>query len=67
MFWSNNLLNQANVTSVYPVAGVNRTMQGIIRALHPKEAEERATVRIARMAKQKGGRYNHTSAGRGLR
>ena len=63
MFWSNYLLNQANVTSIYPVAGVNRTMQGIIRALHPKEAEERATVRIARMAQQKGGRYNHTRAG----
>ena len=30
-------------------------MRGIIQALHPKEAEERANERIARMAKQKGG------------
>ena len=32
-------------------------MQGIIQALHPKEAEERATECIARRAKQQGRWY----------
>ena len=29
-------------------------MQGIIQALHPKEAKERTNERIARIAKQQG-------------